>query len=153
MTISPALKPIVNFAHPAMMWVLLALTLYSMYLGFKIRQTRSAEGEQKKELVKQKYSIRHHQLSSIILALMVVGSIGGMAATYAVNQKLFFGSHLLAGLGMTALIAVSASLTPFMQKGNDVARVTHISINTVLVGLFGWQAVTGLQIVQKLLSP
>jgi uncharacterized membrane protein len=53
---------------------------------------------------------------------------------------------------MTALIAISASLTPFMQKGNDIARYSHISINIALLSLFGWQAVTGTQIVQKILS-
>jgi uncharacterized membrane protein len=83
---------------------------------------------------------------------MVIGTIGGMAATYIVNHKLFVGPHLLVGLSMTALIALSASLTPFMQKGNDVARYSHISINIVLLSLFGWQAVTGTQIVQKILS-
>jgi uncharacterized membrane protein len=39
-----------------------------------------------------------------------------------------------------------------MQKGNEAARLTHISLNVVLVGLFGWQALTGMQIVQRLLS-
>jgi uncharacterized membrane protein len=39
-----------------------------------------------------------------------------------------------------------------MQRGNDMARLTHISLNVVLVGLFGWQAVTGMQIVQRLLG-
>ena len=75
-----------------------------------------------------------------------------MAVTYINNGKLFFGPHLLAGLGMTGLIAVSASLVPFMQKGNDTARLTHISLNVILVGLFGWQAVTGMQIVQRILE-
>jgi hypothetical protein len=36
-----------------------------------------------------------------VLALMVVGSIGGMVVTYLNNGKLFIGAHLLAGLGMT----------------------------------------------------
>lgn len=152
MTISPTLKPIVDFAHPLTMWALLGLTFYVMYLGFQIRRTRSAEGEEKKELIKQKFNIKHHQTSSLLLALMVLGTLGGMASTYIENQKLFFGSHLLVGLGMTGLIAVSASLTPLMQKGNDIARYSHISINIVLLSLFGWQAVTGTQIVQKLLS-
>ena len=39
-----------------------------------------------------------------------------------------------------------------MQKGNDAARYTHITLNMVLVGLFGWQAVTGVQIVQRILE-
>jgi Protein of unknown function (DUF4079) len=152
MTLSPTLKLILQFVHPLTMWVLLALTLYAGYLGFQISRTRSAEGDAKKELIKQKFNVKHHQISSLILALMVLGSIGGMAVTYIVNQKLFVGPHLLAGLGMTAMIAVSASLTPLMQKGNDAARYTHITLNIALVGLFGWQAVTGVQIVQKILS-
>ena len=83
---------------------------------------------------------------------MVLGAICGMGATYLAYGKLFVSPHLLAGLGMIGLIATSASLVPFMRKGNYVARYTHIGLNTVLVGLFAWQAVTGVQIVQKLLS-
>ena len=83
---------------------------------------------------------------------MVLGTIGGMAVTYINNGKLFFGPHLIVGLVMTGIIAVSASLVPFMQKGNTVARSAHITLNIALVGLFGWQAVTGTQIVQKILS-
>jgi len=96
--------------------------------------------------------VRDHWLGSILLSLMVLGNIGGMAVTYINNGKLFFGSHLLAGLGMTGLIAVSASLVPYMQKGNSLARNTHVSLNIVLLGLFGWQAVTGMQIVQKIID-
>jgi hypothetical protein len=83
---------------------------------------------------------------------MVVGSIGGMAVTYINNGKLFVGSHLLAGLGMTGMIAVSASLSPLMQKGVDWARSTHIILNVALLGLFGWQAWTGVEIVQRIIS-
>jgi hypothetical protein len=39
-----------------------------------------------------------------------------------------------------------------MQKGHDWARYTHIGLNMVLVVLFGWQAVTGMQIVQRILE-
>jgi len=147
-----SIKPWLNFIHPLIMWGLLALALYTLYLGMKWRQTRLAEGELKKELVKGKFSIRHHQLGSALLAFMVIGTIGGMAVTYINNGKLFVGPHLLVGLTMTALIASSAALVPFMQKGNDVARYTHISLNVVLVGLFGWQAVTGMQILFRILE-
>ena len=47
---------------------------------------------------------------------MVLGNIGGMAVTYLNNSKLFFGPHLLAGLGMTGIIATSTALVPYMQK-------------------------------------
>jgi Protein of unknown function (DUF4079) len=84
--------------------------------------------------------------------LMVLGSIGGITVTYINNGKLFVGPHLLAGLGMTALIALSASLTPYMQKGQEWARIGHITINVSIVGLFGWQALSGLEILQRIIS-
>lgn len=146
------IKPYLNFFHPLMMWVLLGVSIYAFYLGWKIRETRSAEGDAKKELIKGKFNIRHHQWGSALLAFMVIGTIGGMAVTYINNGKLFFGPHLLVGLAMTGIIATSASLVPFMQKGNDIARSAHITLNIVLVGLFGWQAVTGMQIVQRILE-
>ncbi|MGA7936754.1 MAG: DUF4079 domain-containing protein [Kovacikia sp.] len=141
-----------QFFHPAMMWALFFLTTYALYLGIKVRRTRSAEGEEKKTLIKGKYNVKHHQIGALLLALMVLGSIGGMAVTYINNGKLFVTSHLLAGLGMTGLIAVSASLSPFMQKGADWARYSHILLNVALLGLFGWQAVSGMEIVQRIIS-
>ncbi len=150
--IPESIKPWLNFFHPALMWVLLALSFYALYLGIQIRRTRSAEGDTKKELIKGKFNLKHHQIGSLILALMVLGSIGAMAVTYINNNKLFVGPHLLAGLGMTGMIAVSASLTPFMQKGADWARYTHIALNVTIVGLFSWQAFTGLEILQRIIS-
>jgi uncharacterized membrane protein len=141
-----------QFSHPIMMWVLFAATVYALYLGIQIRRTRSAEGDTKKELIKGRFNIRHHQVGAALLTFMVIGTLGGMAITYINNGKLFVGPHLLVGLGMTGLIATSASLTPFMQKGKDWARYTHISLNIVLVGLFAWQAVTGMQIVQRIVE-
>ncbi|HEY9747294.1 MAG TPA: DUF4079 domain-containing protein [Allocoleopsis sp.] len=142
-----------NFLHPVMMWVLLAIAFYATYLGFQWRRARKAEGDKKKELLKGRFNIRHYQFGSLLLAVMVIGTIGGMAVTYINNGKLFVGPHLLAGLGMTGMIATSAALSPLMQKGNDLARYTHIAINVVLLGLFSWQAITGMQIVQRILSP
>jgi len=150
--IPESVKVYSQFFHPALMWVLFALTIYALYLGIKIRRTRSAEGDKKKELIKGQFNLKHYQIGSLVLALMVLGSLGGMAVTYVNNGKLFVGSHLLAGLGMTGMIALSASLSPFMQKGADWARYTHIALNVVIMGLFGWQALTGVEIVQRIIS-
>ncbi len=147
-----SIKPWLNFFHPLMMWALFALTIYALYLGIKVKKTRTADAETRKELIKGKFNIKHHQVGSIILTLMVLGTIGGMAVTYINNDKLFVGPHLLAGLGMTGLIATSASLTPLMQKGKIWARKTHVGINILLVSLFAWQAVTGMQIVKKIID-
>ena len=146
------IKPYLNFFHPLMMWGLLGASIYALYLGWKIRETRSAKGDAKKALIKGKFNARHHQWGAILLAFMVLGAIGGMAVTYINNGKLFFGPHLIVGLTMTGIIAVSASLVPFMQKGNDIARSAHITLNIALVGLFGWEAVTGMQIMQRILQ-
>lgn len=150
--ISPEIKFWLNFFHPVLMWVLLGLSIYALYLGVQWRRARTAQGDLKKELVKGRFNVRHYQIGSLLLALMVIGSIGGMAITYINNNKLFFGPHLVAGLSMTGMIAVSASLSPFMQKGQDWARYTHIVLNAALLALFSWQAVSGVQIIQNILS-
>ncbi|BAZ29365.1 hypothetical protein NIES4074_18100 [Cylindrospermum sp. NIES-4074] len=150
--LSPSVKYLLNFFHPVIMWVLLALSLYAAYLGLQVQRTRNSQGEEKKELIKGRYNIKHYQIGSILLALMVAGAIGGMAVTYINNGKLFVGPHLLAGLGMTALIAFSAALSPYMQKGANWARVSHIVLNFTLLGLFVWQAISGVEIVQRILT-
>lgn len=150
--IPESIKPWLNFFHPALMLILLGLSIYALYLGIQIRRIRTVDAEKRKELVKGKFNVKHHQVGSILLSFMVLGSIGGMAVTYINNNKLFVGPHLLAGLGMTGVIAVSASLTPLMQKGINWARYTHIGLNVALLGLFGWQAITGLEILQRIIS-
>jgi hypothetical protein len=141
-----------QFIHPILMWVLLGLTIYALDLGMKARKIRSAQGDEKKALIKGKYNLRHYQVGSLLLALMVVGSVGAMGATYINSGKLFVNPHLIIGLSMTGMIAVSAALSPLMQKGSDWARYTHIFLNLVLLGLFGWQAVTGMGIVKNVIS-
>lgn len=150
--IPEAIKTWSQFGHPILMWVLLGIAIYAFYLGIQVRRTRNGDKYVRKELVKKNFNIKHHQVGGILLALMVLGTIGGMAVTYINNGKLFVAPHLLAGLGMTGMIATSAALVPLMQKGNEFARYTHIVLNVTLLGLFGWQAVTGMEIVQKIIS-
>lgn len=150
--ISPSLAHNLNFLHPVLMWVLLGLAAYAMVLGIKAKKTRTAEAEERKQLVKGQFARRHYQLGSLLLALMVLGTVGGMAVTYLNNGKLFVGPHLLVGLAMTSLIAMAAALSPLMQQGNLVARKVHVGLNMALMTLFLWQAVTGMQIVNKILT-
>jgi uncharacterized membrane protein len=150
--LAPEVKFGLEFVHPTIMWILLALSLYAAYSGLQVQRTRNASAEERKELIKAKYNDKHEKMGAIILALMVAGSIGGMAVTYINNGKLFVGPHLLAGLGMTGLIAFSASLSPFMRKGANWARATHILLNFGLLGLFIWQAVSGVEIVLRIIS-
>lgn len=141
-----------QFIHPILMWILFALSFYALYLGVLVRRTRSAEGETKKELIKGKFNIKHYQVGSLLLAVMIITTLIGMGVTYINNGKLFVGPHLLVGLGMTGLIATSAALSPLMQKGQNWARYSHIFLNVVLLVLFGWQAWTGIDILQRIIS-
>ncbi len=152
MNIPEQVKVWSQFGHPILMWALFALTIYALYLGIQWRRIRFVDKDIKKELVKKDFRNRHYKMGSVVLSLMVLGNMGGMAITYINNGRLFVGPHLLIGLVMTALIAVSASLSPLMQKGNELARYTHITLNTAIVGLFGWQAISGMEIVQKILE-
>jgi len=150
--IPPSLAYNLNFLHPLLMWGLLGLAIYSMVLGLKAKKTRTADAEERKQLVKGQFARRHYLLGSLLLGLMVLGMVGGMAVTYLNNGKLFVGPHLLAGLAMTALIALAAALSPLMQQGNLLARKVHVGLNMAMMTLFLWQAVTGMQIVNKILT-
>lgn len=146
-----ALKPFFSFFHPVTMWILLALALYTLYLGVRVRRTRLAEGKSKKELINGQFAIRHYQLVSVFLALIVMGVIGGLTVTYINRGKIVIGSHLFAGLAIVGLVSTSVALVPFMQNHTWV-RSVHVSLNLVLLELFGWQAITGVQLVQKIVS-
>ncbi len=152
------LRPVLTFVHPTLMWVTLALTLYAGYLGLQVRRLRTAKGDEKKAIQAEAGGTlkaikdKHFSMGSLLLIGLVMGSIGGMAVTYINNDKLFVGPHLLAGLGVAGLGALSAGLAPLMQQGKEWARVTHISLNTILVGIFLWQATTGVEIVQRILN-
>jgi len=82
------LKSLIAFAHPVLMLIALAATFYALYLGVLVRRTRSADAEVRKRLIKQKYNQRHFQWGSVLLALWVMGAVGGMVATYTLYHKL-----------------------------------------------------------------
>jgi hypothetical protein len=139
-----------NFLHPLLMLALLALSSYGMLLGIKAKKTRTADAETRKQLIKGQFAKRHFQIGSLILAITVLGTFGGMAVTYLNNGKLFVGPHLLVGIGMTCLIALAVSLTSLMQQGNLIARKVHVGLNMAMMTLFLWQAVSGFQILNKI---
>jgi hypothetical protein len=128
-----------NFVHPLTEWALLATGGWALYLGIKAKKTRTGTPEQRKELVPKKFAQRHYLWGSILLAV-----------TYLNNGKLFVGPHLLVGLAMTGMIALAASLSPLMQRGNLIARKAHVGLNMGMLTLFLWQAVSGMEIVNKI---
>jgi hypothetical protein len=48
------------------------------------------------------------------------------------------------------MVALAASLSPLMQQGNLIARKAHVGLNMLLMSLFLWQTVSGLQILNKI---
>ena len=121
-----------------------------MYLGIKAKKVRTGTSEQRKALIKGKFAQRHYLWGSVLMAVMVFGTLSGMAVTYLNNGKLFVGPHLLVGLAMTGMIAAASALSPFMQRGNLVARKTHVGLNMGMLTLFLWQAVSGMQIMNRI---
>ena len=139
-----------NFVHPLTEGALLAAGGWALYLGIKVKKTRTGTPEQSKQLIPGKFAQRHYRWGSVFLAVMTLATLGGMAVTYLNNDKLFVGPHLLVGLAMTGMVAVAASLSPLMQQGNLIARKVHVGLNMGVMTLFLWQAFTGLEIVNKI---
>ena len=77
---SPLPLPI-SFLHPLLMWVLLGLSIQAMVLGIKAKKTRTATAEERKTLVKGQFARRHFRSGSLVLALMTLGTVGGLAVT------------------------------------------------------------------------
>jgi hypothetical protein len=147
------MQVLTQLIHPIIMLGLFGYFIYAGYLGWQARRTRTAQGEEKKQLISGRYASRHYNLGAIALAVMVVGAIGGIASTYFSYGELTVDAHLIVGLVMTGAIAISAALAPLMQKGNIWARNFHIGINVTLTLFFGWQTITGLGIVREILFP
>ena len=139
-----------NFVHPLMMWLLLAAGAYAMYLGIKAKKVRTGTPEQRKALVRGKFAQRHFLWGSALMVVMVFGTLSGMAVTYLNNGKLFVGPHLLVGLVMTGMIAAASALSPLMQRGDLMARKAHVGLNMGMMTLFLWQAVSGMQIMNRI---
>jgi hypothetical protein len=112
----------------------------------------SALSDTRKGLIAQNLKDKHQLTGSILLGAGVSVSILGALNTYMRAGKLFPGPHLYAGMAITILWAVAASVTPAMQKGNEQARAAHIACNAVNVALFAWQVPTGLQIMAKVIE-
>jgi len=140
-----------NFVHPLLMWTLLALSGYALFLGIRVKKLRTTKDVQlRKELSRGRYGQRHFLIGSAVLSFMVLGTFGGMGVTYLNNGKLFVGPHLLVGAAMACMIALAAGLVPLMQRGNLVARKAHVGLNMGLMSLFLWQALTGMEIVNRI---
>lgn len=141
-----------SLLHPVAMWLVFGTAVYTFYLGFQSSKIRKTTGDEKKELVKGKFGARHFKTSSLLFAVMTLTTFEGMANTYTRTGKLFPGPHLYAGLGLVAIFSVMSALVPYMQKGEEWAKNVHFGFGVACLGLFGWQAKSGLVIVGKLLG-
>eukprot|EP01039_Chlorochromonas_danica_P005308 gene5308-5843_t len=105
--------------------------------------------QERKSLQQANLKDKHHNTGAILLGAGVSVSILGAFNTYMRAGKLFPGPHLYAGMAITILWAVAASLVPAMQKGNEAARIAHIGLNIINIALFAWQIPTGVEIMLK----
>lgn len=147
------LKSFVAFLHPAIMTAVVVATFYAAYLGIQTRHARTAQGEERKELVKQKFNLKHAQVASILLSIWVIGAVGGMAATDYLYGQLFLSSHLIVGLSIICLAALAGSLSTFILKGKEGARVPHLTLGILIAVLSIVQVVSGVDILVQNILP
>lgn len=104
---------------------------------------------ERKTLLGKKLNENHENWGHLLLGLGVLFSVAGPFNTYLRTGKLFPGPHLWAGATITIIWALATALTPAMKKGNEAARVAHITLNCINIALFAWQIPTGFEIVEK----
>jgi hypothetical protein len=110
-------------------------------------------GEQRKALAQGGFRDRHFAIGSFLLASGVAFAIEGPVNTYLRAGKLFPGEHLYAGAAIVVLWALAAAMIPWMQKGQEWARTTHISLNVLNIALFAYyQLPSGYKIALKVLE-
>lgn len=151
--------------HPVAMMLLYGLSIAAAFQGYKWRSVRTLadkikrrkeEGASETEikslqaerskLISENPRDKHTTMGSIILGTGVFLSLEGGLSTYWRVGELFFGDHLIAGMGLTFIWALSYALVPLMNKGEVWAKNLHFLINIVGLGLFTWQVGTGLEI-------
>jgi hypothetical protein len=71
---------------------------------------------------------------------------GGLSTFMRVGE-LFPDYHLFAGLGLVMIWTSSYALAPFMARGYDWARNTHVALNSIGIILFGLQIASGWEIM------
>ena len=72
--------------------------------------------------------------------------------TYARAGKLFPGPHGYVGCALAVFWGLAVATIPAMQKGSDTARTIHIGANLTGLGFFGWQVVSGIPILLKVIE-
>eukprot|EP00543_Licmophora_paradoxa_P001678 CAMPEP_0202448130 /NCGR_PEP_ID=MMETSP1360-20130828/6932_1 /ASSEMBLY_ACC=CAM_ASM_000848 /TAXON_ID=515479 /ORGANISM="Licmophora paradoxa, Strain CCMP2313" /LENGTH=277 /DNA_ID=CAMNT_0049065545 /DNA_START=63 /DNA_END=893 /DNA_ORIENTATION=- len=104
---------------------------------------------ERKELTAAKPRDSHYNQGALLAFIGTAFAIEGPLNTYARAGKLFPGPHLYAGAGLVVVWALAVATVPYMQKGNEAARVTHIGANLAGIGLFAWQVQSGIPILLK----
>ena len=127
----------------------------SLLMSASVTQVDNQVGElitTRKSLTGMNLRDKHHASGSVLLGVGISLTILGCMNTYMRAGKLFPGPHLFAGAAICGAWAISASCVSEMQKGNEAARVAHIALNFLTVGLFAWQVSTGIPIMFKVIE-
>ncbi|MFZ7127376.1 MAG: DUF4079 family protein [Desulfobacterales bacterium] len=98
---------------------------------------------------------RHVAMGKIVVIVWAAGALGGLAVTYLTYGKVFTESlHFRIGLLILPVLLVTWITGTRMDRNrnqSNVLPVIHLANNVLLLILAGFQAVTGLGIVQNAL--
>lgn len=149
---STTLQNFVPLIHPALMWGVVGLYLYTAYLGWQSRRIRFVKGETRRELIQNHVGAKHAKVAPFFLGLLLVGGGMGEIVSYQHSGIFFHSLHGQIGALMMLLVIGTACLAPMLRKGVAWARTTHASIGVVLLLLFLFQIPSGMQIIQRILK-
>lgn len=108
--------------------------------------------QERKDLAAAGPRDKHYAQGATLVFLGTAIAIEGCLNTFGRTGKLFPGPHLYVGAALVVLWALGASMVPSMQKGSETARTIHIAVNVLTVALFGWQVVSGIPILLKVIE-
>lgn len=94
-----------------------------------------------------------HIFSGVILCLLVLILLAiGLVGTIGYYGSLGHSPHLIAGLTVVILVALSGWSATQISPQKSWARLVHVGINLTLLAGFIFVSLTGWQVVQKYLS-
>jgi len=129
-----------EYVHPILGAVALALLVYVASLGLRMRTARRG----RIELARQ-----HARLAPWAYAGVLISWALGLLSTTFVREDFEVAStfHLRTGLAIALLLTGSAITARWLNRGNTTARELHPWLGAVAALLAAAQAVTGLRIM------
>ncbi|MEW5313641.1 MAG: hypothetical protein WDW38_005193 [Sanguina aurantia] len=143
---------IIKFGHPGnMAVVLLAMGGYgSAYLGWQIRNTRTAEAPSEEAMtLMDKAKELHPKLAGGMFVFFAAGAAGGVLSEVMQGRPILESSHFGTAVAGLTLLALQAMLPLFFSEDPSI-RTMHAVLGSSIMGIFLVHASLGIQLATTL---